>query len=101
VSDGVTQAHALVTAANWKLVGALAYYAFDNAVLWAAFHAYGHTPPIAVVVMGYLVGSPGTSPAGSKRVSAPVLGRRDQHEVLASGHPHRGDVVLTSYCAAS
>ncbi|MGB0098321.1 MAG: flippase-like domain-containing protein [Solirubrobacteraceae bacterium] len=53
----VTEAHALVTAANWKLVGALGYYAFDNAVLWAAFHAYGRTPPIGVGVMGYLVGS--------------------------------------------
>ena len=57
VSASITEARALVTAGNWKLVGALAYYAFDNAVLWAAFHAYGHTPQIGVVVMGYLVGS--------------------------------------------
>jgi uncharacterized membrane protein YbhN (UPF0104 family) len=55
--DGVVEAHTLVTAGNWKLVGAFGYYAFDNAVLWAAFHAYGHTPRIGVVVMGYLVGS--------------------------------------------
>jgi uncharacterized membrane protein YbhN (UPF0104 family) len=57
VSASVTEARALVTAGNWKLAGALAYYAFDNAVLWAAFHAYGHPPQIGVVVMGYLVGS--------------------------------------------
>jgi uncharacterized membrane protein YbhN (UPF0104 family) len=57
VSASITEARALVTARDWKLVGALAYYAFDNAVLWAAFHAYGHTPQIGVVVMGYLVGS--------------------------------------------
>ena len=44
LSDGLTEARALITAGNWKLVGALAYYAFDNAALWAAFHAYGHTP---------------------------------------------------------
>ena len=56
-SASIAEARALVTAGNWKLVGALAYYAFDNAVLWAAFHAYGHTPQIGVVVMGYLVGS--------------------------------------------
>jgi uncharacterized membrane protein YbhN (UPF0104 family) len=57
VSASITEARALVRAGNWKLVGALAYYAFDNAVLWTAFHAYGHAPQIGVVVMGYLVGS--------------------------------------------
>jgi uncharacterized membrane protein YbhN (UPF0104 family) len=56
-SASITEARGLVTAGNWKLVGALAYYAFDNAVLWAAFRAYGHAPEIGVVVMGYLVGS--------------------------------------------
>lgn len=57
MTDGVVEARTLVTAGNWRLVGAFGYYAFDNAVLWAAFHAYGHTPRIGVVVMGYLVGS--------------------------------------------
>ena len=57
VSASITDARALVTAGDWKLIGAVAYYAFDNAVLWAAFHAYGHAPEIGVVVMGYLVGS--------------------------------------------
>ena len=57
VSASITEARGLVRAGNWKLVGALAYYAFDNAVLWAAFHAYGHAPQTGVVVMGYLVGS--------------------------------------------
>ena len=54
---GLAESRALVSAGNWKLVGAFAYYAFDNAVLWASFHAYGHAPQIGVVVMGYLVGS--------------------------------------------
>jgi uncharacterized membrane protein YbhN (UPF0104 family) len=57
MSDGVSDACALLAAGDWKLSGAIAYYAFDNAVLWAAFHAFGHTPAITVVVMGYLVGS--------------------------------------------
>jgi uncharacterized membrane protein YbhN (UPF0104 family) len=56
-SASIIDARALVTAGDWKLVGALGYYAFDNAVLWAAFHAYGPAPPVGVVVMGYLVGS--------------------------------------------
>jgi hypothetical protein len=65
--EGVTEAHTLLAAGNSKLVGALAYYPLDNAVLWAAFHAYGRTPPPGVVVMGYLVGSLGSAlplPAG-------------------------------------
>jgi uncharacterized membrane protein YbhN (UPF0104 family) len=57
LSDGITDGGTLVRAADWKLVGALAYFAFDNAVLWAAFHAYGRTPALGIVVMGYLVGS--------------------------------------------
>jgi uncharacterized membrane protein YbhN (UPF0104 family) len=57
MSDGVSDARALVTARDWKLIGAVAYYAFDNAVLWAAFHAFGRPPAIGVIVMGYLVGS--------------------------------------------
>jgi uncharacterized membrane protein YbhN (UPF0104 family) len=67
LSEGATGAHALLVARNWKLVGAVAYYTFDNAVLWAAFHAYGRTPALGVVVMGYLVGSLGSAlplPAG-------------------------------------
>jgi uncharacterized membrane protein YbhN (UPF0104 family) len=57
VSNGISDARALVTDRDWKLIGAVAYYAFDNAVLWAAFHAFGHPPAIGVIVMGYLVGS--------------------------------------------
>jgi uncharacterized membrane protein YbhN (UPF0104 family) len=57
MSDGVSDARALIVAHDWKLIGAVAYYAFDNAVLWAAFHAFGHPPAIGVIVMGYLVGS--------------------------------------------
>jgi hypothetical protein len=26
---------------DWKLLGALGYYAFDNAVLWASFRPLG------------------------------------------------------------
>src|SRR6202043_830158 len=67
----------LVLGGNWKLVGAVAYYAFDNAVLWAAFHAYGRTPALGVLVMGYLVGSLGAAlpiPAGIGAVEGGLLG---------------------------
>jgi Lysylphosphatidylglycerol synthase TM region len=57
IRGGAAEACRLLAAPNWQLAGAVGYYAFDNAVLWAAFEAYGHTPHLSVVVMGYLVGS--------------------------------------------
>ena len=41
------------------LAGAVGYWAWDNAVLWATFHAVGTTPPLTVVLMGYLIGQLG------------------------------------------
>ena len=40
-------------------IGAIGYWAWDNAVLWAAFHAFGYSPPITVVLMAYLLGQMG------------------------------------------
>ena len=77
LTDGITDVRALVSAADWKLLGALAYFAFDNATLWAAFHAYGRIPPLGVVVMGYLVGSLASAlplPAGLGAVDGGLIG---------------------------
>jgi len=41
------------------IVGSLGYWVFDNAVLWATFHAIGTTPPITVILMAYLLGQLG------------------------------------------
>jgi uncharacterized protein (TIRG00374 family) len=41
------------------IVGSIGYWAFDNAVLWATFHAFGYTPPLTVILMGYLIGQLG------------------------------------------
>jgi uncharacterized membrane protein YbhN (UPF0104 family) len=77
VCDGVAEAQRLARASDWKLTGALAYSAFDLAVLWAAFHAYGHTPPLAVIGMGYLIGSLAGAlplPAGVGAVDGGLIG---------------------------
>jgi uncharacterized membrane protein YbhN (UPF0104 family) len=75
---GVIEARALLRERSWKLFGAVAYYAFDNAVLWAAFKAFGHThPPIATLVIAYLIGSAAGSlpvPAGLGVVEGGMLG---------------------------
>jgi uncharacterized protein (TIRG00374 family) len=57
IHDGVVGALALVRRPKLELLGALGYWAFDIATLWAAFRAYGGAPPIAVVVMSYFVGT--------------------------------------------
>jgi uncharacterized membrane protein YbhN (UPF0104 family) len=41
------------------LLGAVGYWAFDNAVLWATYNAFGSSPELAVVLMGYLIGQLG------------------------------------------
>jgi uncharacterized protein (TIRG00374 family) len=38
------------------IVGALGYWAWDSAVLWAAFHALGYSSPLTIILMGYLIG---------------------------------------------
>ncbi len=41
------------------IAGSLGYWIFDNAVLWATFHAVGTTPPLTVMLMAYLIGQMG------------------------------------------
>jgi uncharacterized membrane protein YbhN (UPF0104 family) len=58
--DGIAEAGLILRSGNRRvLLGALGYWVFDNAVLWATFHAVGVSPPITVVLMGYLIGQLG------------------------------------------
>jgi uncharacterized membrane protein YbhN (UPF0104 family) len=41
------------------IVGSVGYWAFDNAVLWATFHAFGYAPPLTIILLGYLIGQLG------------------------------------------
>jgi uncharacterized protein (TIRG00374 family) len=56
VASGVRTAIGLVRARNLGTLGAVAWWGFDVAVLWAAFHAFGTPPPFTVIVMAYFVG---------------------------------------------
>ena len=58
--DGTGEALQILRSRNVAVVaGAIGYWAFDNAVLWATFHAFGLSPPLTVVLMGYLIGQLG------------------------------------------
>jgi hypothetical protein len=52
----VRAAIALVRSGDVRLLGALAWWAFDAAVLWAMLHALGAPPSLAVVALAYLLG---------------------------------------------
>jgi uncharacterized protein (TIRG00374 family) len=56
VSTGVRTSIAQLREFNPSLLGSIAYWGFNIAVLWACFHAFGESPPWAVVIMGYFVG---------------------------------------------
>ena len=55
-SAGIRDAIAHLGSRDPALLGALAYWVFQIAVLWAAFRAFGESPPLAVLVMGFFVG---------------------------------------------
>jgi putative heme transporter len=54
--DAVRDAIALVRSGDPRLLGAVAWWAFDAAVLWAMLHALGAPPELAVIVLAYFVG---------------------------------------------
>lgn len=56
VSGAVRDAIALVRSGDPRLLGAIAWWAFDAAVLWAMLHALGAPPSLAVLVLAYFVG---------------------------------------------
>jgi uncharacterized membrane protein YbhN (UPF0104 family) len=60
ITSGAGEAWAIVRSRDPRvLVGTIGYWAFDNAVLWATFHALGLSPPITVILLGYLIGQMG------------------------------------------
>jgi uncharacterized membrane protein YbhN (UPF0104 family) len=56
VGDGVREARRLIRAGNPGLLGAIMWWAFDIACLWACFEAFGDSPAVAALVIAYFVG---------------------------------------------
>jgi uncharacterized membrane protein YbhN (UPF0104 family) len=60
LGEGVREAGRILRRRDWRvIVGSLGYWAFDNAVIWACFKAFGVSPAITLVLMGYLLGQLG------------------------------------------
>ena len=74
---GVRTAIELVRARDPFLLGAVGWWGFDIAVLWACFRAFGSAPPPAVIVIAYFVGMLGNAlplPGGIGGVDGGMIG---------------------------
>jgi uncharacterized membrane protein YbhN (UPF0104 family) len=76
--DGTREAIELVRARDpLILVGAIGYWAWDNAVLWATFQAFDASPDLSIILMGYLIGQLGgllPLPGGVGGIDGGVIG---------------------------
>jgi uncharacterized protein (TIRG00374 family) len=77
MSQGVRDAIKHVRGRDPSVAGAVAYWGFNIAVLWASFRAFGDSPPVAVLVMAYFVGMLGNLlplPGGVGGVDGGMIG---------------------------
>jgi len=56
LGEAVRDAWRLIRSCDVRVAGAVAYWAFDAAVLWAMLHALGRPPAVPVVVLAYFAG---------------------------------------------
>ncbi len=76
-SAGVRDALEHLRSRDPALLGAVLFWAFQIAVLWAAFHAFGAAPPTAVLIQGFFVGMLGNllpMPGGVGGVEGGMIG---------------------------
>ncbi len=77
VGGGVQDAIEEIKAHDWRLLGAVGYWLFDNATLYACVVAFGHSPSFWAVGMAYLVGMIANSipiPGGLVAVEGGLVG---------------------------
>jgi uncharacterized protein (TIRG00374 family) len=76
-ATGVRTAISLARSRDPLILGGVAWWGFDIAVLWACFAAFGAHPPTAVIVMAYFVGMIGNAlplPGGIGGVDGGMIG---------------------------
>jgi uncharacterized protein (TIRG00374 family) len=100
LGSGVRTARDLVRERRPGLLGAVAYWGFDIAVLGVCFDAFGMVVPVAVLVMGYFLGTLGSLlplPGGIGGVEGGMIGA-----FVAFGVPPSSAVVaVLAYRAIS
>ena len=77
LQGGLKAALSMARRRDPSLIGAIVAWGFDIGALWASFHAFGHPPTPAVLVMGYYVGTLGNTlplPGGIGGVEGGMIG---------------------------
>jgi uncharacterized membrane protein YbhN (UPF0104 family) len=77
LSGGVEDAVRLIREREWRVLGAVGYWLFDNLALYACLAAFGATTSVWVVAMAYLVGMLANSlpiPGGFVAVEGGLVG---------------------------
>jgi uncharacterized protein (TIRG00374 family) len=77
LASGVRTAEDLIKQRQIGLLGAVAYWGFDIAVLGVSFRAFGSVVPVAVLIMGYFLGTLGSLlplPGGIGGVEGGMIG---------------------------
>jgi uncharacterized protein (TIRG00374 family) len=77
LASGVRTAEEMVKEGRIGLLGAVAYWGFDIAVLGVSFRAFGSVVPVAVLIMGYFLGTLGSLlplPGGIGGVEGGMIG---------------------------
>jgi hypothetical protein len=64
----------MVRSADPRMLGAIAWWACDAAVLWAMLHAFGAPPSLAVLALAYFVGQVGNTIPVPGAVSGGMVG---------------------------
>jgi uncharacterized membrane protein YbhN (UPF0104 family) len=89
LADGVADALQLIREHDWRLLGAVAYWLFDNLALWACLAAIGNQPSFWVVAMAYLVGMLANTipiPGGLLAVEGGLVGMLLLFDVRPASH---------------
>jgi uncharacterized membrane protein YbhN (UPF0104 family) len=76
-SAGIRDALEHLRSRDPALAGAVLFWGFQIAVLWAAFHAFGSAPPVAVLVLAFFLGMLGNllpMPGGVGGVEGGMIG---------------------------
>jgi uncharacterized membrane protein YbhN (UPF0104 family) len=72
--EAVRDALGYVRSVDPRLLGAIAWWTFDGAVLWSMLHAFGAPPSLMVIVLAYFVGQVGNTIPIPGAVSGGMVG---------------------------
>jgi uncharacterized membrane protein YbhN (UPF0104 family) len=56
LAESIRDTERFLSSGGWRTLGAVGYLVFDIAVLWVCFLAFGNTPEVAALVLGYQIG---------------------------------------------